>query len=127
MASDDSGNARKQQAISIGTKRMMRKKLSSCKGMVIVACSLNMNRSTVSSIYKVKGGILKHVKSAVFMCIIISNKRSKLIKVTVSATSLYVFIDPLIMCRVSTFRLPDTVLGVVSDYVISLLVAIQLL
>ena len=45
----------------------------------------------------------------------------------VSATSLYVYIDPLIMCRVSTFRLPDTVLGVVSDYVISLLVAIQLL
>ena len=46
---------------------------------------------------------------------------------TVSATSLYVYIDPLIMCRVSAFRLPDTVLGVVSDYVISLLVAIQLL
>ena len=45
----------------------------------------------------------------------------------VSATSLYVYIDPLIMCRVSAFRLPDTVLGVVSDYVISLLVAIQLL
>ena len=49
------------------------------------------------------------------------------IKLTVSATSLYVYIDPLIMCRVSAFRLPDTVLGVVSDYVISLLVAIQLL
>ena len=46
---------------------------------------------------------------------------------SVSATSLYVYIDPLIMCRVSAFRLPDTVLGVVSDYVISLLVAIQLL
>ena len=45
----------------------------------------------------------------------------------VSATSLYVYINPLIMCRVSAFRLPDTVLGVVSDYVISLLVAIQLL
>ena len=49
------------------------------------------------------------------------------LKVNVSATSLYVYIDPLIMCRVSAFRLPDTVLGVVSDYVISLLVAIQLL
>ena len=47
--------------------------------------------------------------------------------IIVSATSLYVYIDPLIMCRVSAFRLPDTVLGVVSDYVISLLVAIQLL
>ena len=46
---------------------------------------------------------------------------------SVSATSLYVYIDPLIMCRVSAFRLPDTVLGVVSDYVNSLLVAIQLL
>ena len=47
--------------------------------------------------------------------------------ISVSATSLYVYIDPLIMCRVSAFRLPDTVLGVVSDYVISLLVAIRLL
>ena len=47
--------------------------------------------------------------------------------ICVSATSLYVYIDPLITCRVSAFRLPDTVLGVVSDYVISLLVAIQLL
>ena len=45
--------------------------------------------------------------------------------VCVSATSLYGYIDPLIMCRVSIFRLPDIVFGVVSDYVIFLLVAIK--
>ena len=36
-----------------------------------------------------------------------------------------VYIDTLIMCKVSVFQLPDTVFGVVSDYAISLLVAIQ--
>ena len=62
------------------------------------------------------------------MCLnFIKNYWHFLRKKIVSATSLYVYIDPLIMCRVSAFRLPDTVLGVVSDYVISLLVAIQLL
>ena len=43
----------------------------------------------------------------------------------VSATLLYMYIDSLIMCRVNIFRLPDIVFGVVSDYVISLLVAIK--
>ena len=34
-------------------------------------------------------------------------------------------VDPLIICRVSIFRLPNIVIGVVSDYVITLLVAIK--
>ena len=46
-------------------------------------------------------------------------------KSTVSPTLLYVYIDPLIMCRVCIFRLPGIVFGVVTDYVISLLVAIK--
>ena len=45
--------------------------------------------------------------------------------VDVSATSLYVYIDPLIMCKMGNFRLSNTVFGVVSDYLISFLVAIK--
>ncbi|KAI6658166.1 Tigger transposable element-derived protein 1-like isoform X2 [Oopsacas minuta] len=80
-ASDASGNAKKRHAISMETKVAIIIKLDSGEKMVNVARAYNMDRSTISTIYKCKDRVMEHVKSTVpMLSTIISKKRGKLLE-----------------------------------------------
>ena len=76
---DIAGTAKKRQAITMETKVKIIERVEQGKKMVDVACSYNMNCSTISMNLKNKDKIMEHVKSAVLMMsTIISKKHGKL-------------------------------------------------
>ena len=62
---DIAGTAKKRQAITMETKVKIIERVEQGKKMVDVACSYNMNCSTISMNLKNKDKIMEHVKSAV--------------------------------------------------------------
>ena len=74
-ASDTSGSARKQRAVSMVTKVAIIKNLDNGEKMVNVARTFNINCSTIGTIYKSEEHIMELVKSAVPMQSTIISKK----------------------------------------------------
>ena len=78
---DVAGTAKKRQVITMETKVKIIERVQRGEKMVDIACSYNMNRSTIGTILKNKDKTMKYVKSAVpVMLTVIPKKRGKVME-----------------------------------------------
>ncbi|XP_069899826.1 putative CENPB DNA-binding domain-containing protein 1 [Globicephala melas] len=89
-SSDVAGTNKKNQAITMETKVKIIERMERGEKMVVIACSCNMNRSTIARILKNKDKIMEHVKSAVpMMSTKILKKRRKVMEKVEKLLSLW--------------------------------------